>query len=134
MLRALFVRRLTYPIPPAGADVTWVPEPNTPPFGVTFSLPSGSILPGIDFESAIYDMSFFGWSKEGMGAVTHRESSGAVSFTCKINGILGVIQKKTMLPYKEWHVRPTQGQYGGRAIVQIQTGMTICQAPCLSVR
>ena len=115
--------RLTYPTPPAGGDLaTWVPEANTPPFRVTFTLPPGSILQGTDCVAARYSLETHSWVTEGYGPVSHDLSSGSVSFQSSTNGILAVLQKRTLLPYKEWCVRPTGGQYGGQAMVHVQTG------------
>ena len=110
-------------MPPAGADLaTWVPEANTPPFGITFKLPPGSILPGIDCIAGRYCLNTFSWDTECCGPVSHDLSSGSVSFQCSTNGILAVLQKRTLVPYKEWCVRPLGGQYGGQAMVHVQTG------------
>ena len=61
-----------------------------------------------------------------MSAVTtSSESTGVVAFQSKSVGCFAVVSERTgLLPYQEWHVRPTGGQFGAEAMVAVQTGTT----------
>ena len=53
---------------------------------------------------------------------TSSDGTGVVAFQSKTVGCFGVVSERTgLLPYQEWHVRPTAGQFGAEAIVAIQT-------------
>ena len=111
-------------MPPAGADPdTWVPEEEPQPIGISISLPQGSILPGTEVQSGLWDHKNQLWTTADMGTVAVADGSGLVSFQSKSIGCLSVVQKRTgLLPYKQWHVRPSAGQFVAEAMVGLQTG------------
>ncbi|KAL3158441.1 hypothetical protein ABBQ38_010675 [Trebouxia sp. C0009 RCD-2024] len=118
-----FIHRLAYPMPPAGADPeTWVPEEEPQPIGISIALPHGSILPGTSPQAAFWDGKAQAWSTEGMSGGNSSDASGVVAFHSKTVGRFAVVSERTgLLPYQEWHVRPTGGQFGAEATVAIQT-------------
>lgn len=118
-----FIHRLAYPMPPAGADPeTWVPEEEPQPIGISINLPPGSILPGTNPQAASWDGKAQAWSTEGMSGMNSSDASGVVAFHSKTVGRFAVVSERTgLLPYQEWHVRPTGGQFGAEAMVAIQT-------------
>ena len=111
-------------MPPAGADPdTWVPEEEPQPIGISISLPQGSILPGTDVQAALWESKTQLWNTQDMGSVSVSEASGIVSFQSKSIGCLAVVQRRTgLLPYREWHIRPSAGQLVPEAMVGLQTG------------
>ena len=111
-------------MPPAGADLaTWVPEEEPQPIGVSMLLPPGSILPGTEVQPGCWDAKAGSWSSEGMSPVTNPDSSGPVSFQTKTVGCLAVLERRTaLLPYQDWHLRPSGDRPGHEAILQVVTG------------
>lgn len=79
---------------------------------------------GTSPQAAVWDPKGQTWSTEGMSAVTaSSDSTGVVAFHSKSVGCFAVVLERTgLLPYQEWHVRPTGGQFGAEAMVAIQTG------------
>lgn len=71
-----------------------------------------------------------------MSGVSSSGEGSGVSFHSKTVGCFAVVSKRTgLLPYQEWHVRPTGGQFGAEAMVAVQTSMNghlSCSAVCLS--
>lgn len=71
-----------------------------------------------------------------MSGVSSSGDGSGVSFYSKTVGSFAVVSERTgLLPYQEWHVRPTGGQFGAEAMVAVQTSMTghlTCNTVCLS--
>ncbi len=111
-------------MPPAGADLaSWVPEEEPQPIGISISLSHGSILPGTDVQAGFWDYKAQLFSTADMSGVTVSDGSGVVAFQSKAVGCLAVVQRRTgLLPYQEWHIRPSGGQFGEEAMVALQTG------------
>ena len=67
------------------------------------------------------------------GVNTGSDAAGAVAFHSKTVGCFAVVSERTgLLPYQEWHVRPTGGQFGAEAMVAIQTGKIASKLqPCV---
>ena len=81
------------------------------------------VVPGTSPQAALWDAKTQAWSTEGMSGVnTASDASGAVAFHSKTVGCFAVVsERRGLLPYQEWHVRPTGGQFGAEAMVAIQT-------------
>lgn len=111
-------------MPPAGADLeTWVPEEEPQPIGISITLPPGSILPGSEVQAGCWDPKAQRWDTEGIGPVANGDPTGVSSFQTKQVGCLAVLMKRTaLLPYSEWHLRPTGDKAGSEATVFVQTG------------
>ena len=79
---------------------------------------------GTSPQAAFWDPKAQAWSTEGMGAVSSSGDAGGMTFTSKTVGCFAVVSERTgLLPYQEWHVRPTGGQFGAEAMVAIQTSV-----------
>ena len=67
------------------------------------------------------------------GVNTSSDATGAVAFHSKTVGCFAVVAERSgLLPYQEWHVRPTGGQFGAEAMVAIQTSeITSKLQPCV---
>ena len=83
---------------------------------------------GTSPQAAFWDPKGQAWSTEGMGAVSSSGDAGGVTFVSKTIGCFAVVSERTgLLPYQDWHVRPTGGQFGAEAMVAIQTSETAVQ-------
>ena len=69
---------------------------------------------GITPQAALWDAKAQAWSTEGMSGVNiSGDATAAVAFHSKTVGRFAVVTERTgLLPYQEWHVRPTGGQFG----------------------
>lgn len=71
-----------------------------------------------------------------MSGVSSSGEGSGVSFNSKTVGCFAVVSQRTgLLPYQEWHVRPTGGRFGAEAMVAVQTSMIghlSCSTVCLS--
>ena len=78
---------------------------------------------GTSPQAAFWDTKAKSWSTDGMSSVSSSgNAAGAVAFHSKTVGCFAVVSERTgLLPYQEWHVRPTGGQFGAEAMVAVQT-------------
>lgn len=102
------IKKVPYPIPPAGADQTVSSEVDTdaPPVIVTYKLPSDLVLVEPKPQVGWWDEEAAEWKTEGVTDVTVED--GMLSYSSVKLTYMALLQSRTaMLPYKKWSLRPS---------------------------
>jgi len=111
------VSKLPYPIPPAGSDHTMAPTTLSaaapPPMGLNYPLPEHVVLLESDPQVGWWDSDSETWRTDGISEVKYDEVNHILSFqTVKLMSLGLLISRIKLLPYGNWHMRPTSATTG----------------------
>ncbi|GMH38615.1 hypothetical protein BSKO_06499 [Bryopsis sp. KO-2023] len=116
------LRRIPYPIPPAGADpATYKSGEPVPPLTFTFPVRSNVSVKASEVKVGWWNEEEKKWSTEGISELIYDDSGRMVTFCSTHMAPLAIIQSRTkLLPYLDWNIRATGGKHGNTAIVTLQ--------------